>query len=373
MKCLLILALFCCTAVLALKKDDFGTDFPEDWYAEESEDDGLAEIPHFLDADEDFSGYFGESPVEAGKDKNVLQVAAEHGATMFVKAAILVGLKDELSNKQNITAFVPSNRAFSRIPKILYLYFLRHPDRLKALLQYHVLHGTFPIADLTDDQTYQTLLKKLTARFDQYTHAKSNRTTRVIQTAHLNDKKNDLVASNGMVHIIDDVILRLSISSSYDVVSKCPAFATLYDGLVVAGMTDDLKSGSLTVFAPTEKAFKRLPPGVWEKLLANVTALTAVLDLHVVPKTYFVRGLANGDTLASLNRAAPELKITIRKPRAEGKSRHHGFEVEVNRARLVYLDGATTTGILQPIDRVLLPKAVMEEFEMDEDMYYEQY
>jgi hypothetical protein len=101
MKFLIVLALFCSASVFALRKDEEGTAFPESWYEDEAanaEDDGLDTIPHFMDAEEDLSAYFGESPIVETDPKNILQVAYENGATIFVKAAILVGLKDELSN-----------------------------------------------------------------------------------------------------------------------------------------------------------------------------------------------------------------------------------------------------------------------------------
>ena len=100
---LLVFALVLVSSVSALKRQtDFLDAFPESWYEEEtakSKDDGLSDIPHFLDADEDLSQYFGESLTAVPRgDRNVMQVAAENGATIFVKAAKLVGLEDELSN-----------------------------------------------------------------------------------------------------------------------------------------------------------------------------------------------------------------------------------------------------------------------------------
>ncbi|OQV14479.1 hypothetical protein BV898_11321 [Hypsibius exemplaris] len=370
MKFLLVLVL-CTSAVFGLKKDDLGTGFPDEWYeeaADSAEDDGLSTIPHFMDADEDFAGYFGESEASAEAPMNILEVARKNGATIFVKAAILVGLKDELSNHNDITAFIPSNRAFARLPKLVYLYFLRHPDRLRALLKYHVVKGSFALADLVDDEAHDTLLHNLTVRYDEYKHTKDNRTTRVIQGAHVNCKKNDLKASNGYVHIIDDVILRFSLVDSYEVISKCPAFSTLYNGLVVAKLSDALKSGSLTVFAPTEKAFKRLPAGVWEKILQDPQQLTNVLDLHIVEGTHFARGFRNDDVLPTLNKA-DSVTITIRHDRRveNGLSRRHHkgeFEVLVNNAKIVSFDGVTTTGVIQAIDKVLLPPSILEEYNM---------
>src|SRR4051795_4676043 len=62
------------------------------------------------------------------------------------------------------------------------------------------------------------------------------------------------------------------------------SFNTLARALQAAGLVDTLKGpGPFTVFAPTDAAFAKLPPGTVEGLLANPARLTAVLTYHVVP------------------------------------------------------------------------------------------
>ena len=62
------------------------------------------------------------------------------------------------------------------------------------------------------------------------------------------------------------------------------AFTTLAAALQAAGLVDTLKGpGPFTVFAPTDAAFAKLPPGTVEGLLADPAQLTAVLTYHVVP------------------------------------------------------------------------------------------
>ncbi|GAU94848.1 hypothetical protein RvY_06556 [Ramazzottius varieornatus] len=363
---LLLCALLLVAGASALKRQtDFLDAFPESWYeeAKNAKDDGLPDIPHFLDADEDLSQYFGDSLMATGRgNKNVLEVAAENGATIFVKAAKLVGLEDELSNTNNITVFIPTNRAFLRLDKLIYLYFLRYPMRLRALIQYHMINGSFRLDKLKDDRSYNTRLRNLTARYDVYGHDHSNRTTHVIQGAHINCEQRDMDASNGVVHFIDDVIQRISYFSSYKALSGCPQFSTLFDGLAVAGLTDKLKNGSLTILAPTEKAFRRLPEGVWEKLIKDKSALTAVLSMHVLNKTYFARGFRDNDVLPSLNKQST-VTVHVRGDRTgkEANCRNCRYEVFVNEAKIVYFDGVTTSGIIHAIDRVMIPKGLLEE------------
>lgn len=62
-------------------------------------------------------------------------------------------------------------------------------------------------------------------------------------------------------------------------------FNTLVNALVATGLDGALKTGSFTVFAPTEEAFAKLPAGTVEKLLRpeNRDALVGILKVHVVP------------------------------------------------------------------------------------------
>jgi uncharacterized surface protein with fasciclin (FAS1) repeats len=64
------------------------------------------------------------------------------------------------------------------------------------------------------------------------------------------------------------------------------SFNTLSKALAAAGLVETLKGpGPFTVFAPTDEAFAKLPPGTLEALLADQAKLTKVLTYHVVPGT----------------------------------------------------------------------------------------
>src|SRR5690242_20524152 len=78
----------------------------------------------------------------------------------------------------------------------------------------------------------------------------------------------------------------LSIARAADIVDTAIAagqFNTLVKAVQAAGLVDTLKSpGPFTVFAPTDAAFAKLPPGALDSLLANPEKLKAVLTYHVV-------------------------------------------------------------------------------------------
>src|SRR3954454_13417841 len=68
-----------------------------------------------------------------------------------------------------------------------------------------------------------------------------------------------------------------------DTAVSAGSFNTLVKAVQAAGLVDTLKgSGPFTVFAPTDAAFAKLPPGALDSLLANPEKLKAVLTYHVV-------------------------------------------------------------------------------------------
>ncbi len=123
------------------------------------------------------------------------------------------------------------------------------------------------------------------------------------------------------------------------------SFNTLATALKAAGLVDTLKGkGPFTVFAPTDDAFKKLPAGTLEKLLADKAQLTKVLTYHVV----------SGKVMA-----ADVVKLTSAKT-VEGSSLKIAVAngaVKVNDANVVKTDVGASNGVIHVIDSVLLPPA----------------
>jgi len=123
------------------------------------------------------------------------------------------------------------------------------------------------------------------------------------------------------------------------------SFKTLTAALQAAGLVDALKGpGPFTVFAPTDEAFAKLPPGTVENLLKpeNKEKLKAVLTYHVVP----------GKVMA-----ADVLKLSSAKT-LQGQSLTISTKggVKVDSAKVVHTDIACTNGVIHVIDSVVLPK-----------------
>src|ERR1700676_3489253 len=75
-------------------------------------------------------------------------------------------------------------------------------------------------------------------------------------------------------------------------------FTTLVAGIKASGLTDTLTGkGPFTVFAPTDEAFKKLPPGALEALRKDSAKFKAVLNYHVVAGYVSAKDLKSGELM----------------------------------------------------------------------------
>jgi len=128
-------------------------------------------------------------------------------------------------------------------------------------------------------------------------------------------------------------------------------FRTLVTAVQAAGLVETLKSpGPFTVFAPTDEAFQKLPPGTVEGLLKDLPKLKAVLTYHVLAKR-----VNAADVLALTKEGevrVPTVQGSPIRVRSEGLVRKH---VMVNDATVVAPDIQASNGVIHAIDRVILP------------------
>lgn len=127
-----------------------------------------------------------------------------------------------------------------------------------------------------------------------------------------------------------------------DSLAQQPALSTFQSLVAKAGLGDTLKStGPLTVFAPTNDAFKAVPAATMDDLVKHPEKLKAVLSYHIVAGKMLAADIKNGDakTLEGSNVAL-------------GKA---GDFVTVESAAVVTPNLAASNGVVHTIDTVLLP------------------
>ena len=126
-------------------------------------------------------------------------------------------------------------------------------------------------------------------------------------------------------------------------------FNTLIAAAQAAGLADALATGSnLTVFAPTDEAFAKLPAGTVEGLLKpeNKDQLAAILSYHVLPRKLASNQMMAGPFHVRTLKGSGDRLLAISKG-AGG--------VTVDSANVVKADIMTYNGIIHVIDAVMLP------------------
>ena len=130
-----------------------------------------------------------------------------------------------------------------------------------------------------------------------------------------------------------------------DTAVSAKSFNTLVTAVKAAGLVDTLKGkGPFTVFAPTDAAFAKLPPGTVESLLKpeNKAQLTAILTYHVIP----------GRVMSS-DIKGKKLQVATVEGGKIAVDATSG--VKVNDAKVVSADVGATNGVIHVIDKVILP------------------
>jgi len=270
--------------------------------------------------------------------KDIVSTAAAAGQFKTLAAALTAAdLVKPLQGKGPFTVFAPTDAAFARLPKGTLQTLLRPENKglLTSILTYHVVPGRvkasrvikIKAADTLNGQRVNVTVKGKKAYVDD---------AQVIKT--------DIAASNGVIHVIDKVIL----PSSKDIVAtavKAGSFKTLATALKTAGLVEALQGkGPFTVFAPTDKAFAKLPKDTVETLLkpANRGKLQAVLKYHVVAGRVFADRAVSAKQAKTLQ--GDSLRVSSSK---EG--------VRINNARVISADVDAANGVIHVIDTVLLP------------------
>jgi uncharacterized surface protein with fasciclin (FAS1) repeats len=219
---------------------------------------------------------------------NIVEVASKAGSfnTLLIAAAA-AGLADVLADESaTFTVFAPTDDAFSQIPQSTLDALLADTEALKNVLLYHVIadakvmsDGAVAVANSENN--------KVTMANSQMAALSLSGSDLYINASKVSAA--NVAASNGVIHIVDQVILPPSLKGEptqniVEVAVSNPDFSTLVTALQAANLVDALadETKSYTVFAPTNAAFDKIPDDVLSALLADNTALTNVLLQHVV-------------------------------------------------------------------------------------------
>ena len=219
---------------------------------------------------------------------SIVDVAVSNGSfTTLVAALQATGLDTVLDDQEStFTVFAPTDAAFALLGQDTIDELLADPDTLKDILLYHVISGAEILQDaaITVAQSESNKVDMANERQTALTLAGS--------TLYINKSAvslADVMADNGVIHVVDQVILPPpavtdSTQTIVDIALAEENFSTLVAALTAADLVTTLsdETATFTVFAPTNAAFDKIADTALADLLADTDALTDVLLKHVI-------------------------------------------------------------------------------------------
>merc|ERR1712232_374996 len=222
----------------------------------------------------------------AAQKQNIVQLA-EHTSNLSILVSALVAgdLADSLSSAGKFTVFAPTDKAFKALPAGTLDSLMKPENKAKLvdILKYHVLPEEVLSSQLKPFQAVKTVEGKLlhVQEWGGKVHVGPSLLSKDLK----NVIKADNVASNGVVHIIDGVLIPPATPNIVKLAESVKDLSTLVAAVVAGGLADTLSSpGPFTVFAPTNEAFAALPAGTLAKLMKpeSKKELVDILTYHVL-------------------------------------------------------------------------------------------
>jgi uncharacterized surface protein with fasciclin (FAS1) repeats len=282
----------------------------------------------------------GNAMIVDGVDRlDIVDTAVSAGSFKTLVAAVkAAGLAGALKGEGPFTVFAPTDEAFAKLPEgtLETLLEPKNKKKLQAILTYHVVPAKVLASDVVKVSGATSLNGQ---RIDVQVSKKGVKvdSARVLKT--------DILCANGVIHVIDRVIL----PSSDDIVktaAQASAFKTLVSAVKAAGLVEALQGkGPFTVLAPTNSAFAKLPEGTLQSLLQpeNREKLQAILKFHVIPGRIYSTDALRAGHAKTLQ--GGKVNFSLRDGQAF-----------VNGARIIRTDLDASNGVIHIIDSVILPE-----------------
>jgi uncharacterized surface protein with fasciclin (FAS1) repeats len=298
--------------------------------------------------------------------QNIVQIAQSLPIFKSLVAAVVkTGLAGTLSSAAlSATVFAPTDAAFAKLPapfnNATNIAAISNPEQIAALkniLLYHVLGTEVRRGQIAQGRSSAATLKPVVVADDNKIYFSKEFGLLLVNGNSLVLIAN-VDASNGIIHVIDDVLLPPSQNIAQIAIGN-PAFSSLVAALVKTNLAGVFTgAGNFTVFAPTNAAFAQLPAPFNNAANigaisdpAQIAALANILKYHVTGSRYFAWDLGILRPIQTIA-AAPNNKLVgvlgLNSGWIKG-NQNNGF----SKASPVNI--LATNGVIQVIDKVLLP------------------
>ena len=283
-----------------------------------------------------------ETPAPSAPVQKTIAGIASGDTTFSILVAALnkTGLTATLNATGNYTVFAPTNKVFREYDVdekfINDMTDAEEIAELKSLLLYHVLGSEVKAAQLTNNYVPTMFLVGNNGVSLQVNVAP------VKLNAEVNVTTADVDASNGVIHIIDDLLFPPTV---VDIAVNNPLFTSLVAAVTKADLVETLdETNNLTVFAPVDQAFKDIN---FDLDATSKEALTPILTAHVLGSQVRSTQIMNGQKVTALN---PAVELTFNT--TSGVKLSGGKTTD---ASVVVADIQATNGVIHVINKVILP------------------
>ena len=280
------------------------------------------------------------------------KASATANLSILVQALVKADLATTLKGAGPYTVFAPTNEAFtSFLATTPYATINDVPkEALTQILLNHVVTGAVKSTDLTTG--YIKTLAKGTASTTNTLSMHVNTSAGVKLNGIATVTTADIMASNGVIHIVDKVIDLPTIVTH---AAANANFSTLVSVLNRSGQPNFITAlsgtGPFTVFAPTNAAFTSLDAELAPGGIAGVSAanLTKVLQYHVVsPANVLAASLTEGQIVTPILTPAQTFTIQL-----SGGAKIKDANNRIS--NIIIVDVQCSNGVIHAIDKVLLP------------------
>ncbi len=283
-----------------------------------------------------------------GPDKDIVELArATPVLSTLVTAIETAGLSSTLKGPGPFTVFAPTNAAFDKLDEGVLDALLANPDVLEQILLYHVVSGKVMSSDLSSGPV-STLLTGKSIDVEVSGGSVTLNSLASVTGA-------DVEASNGVVHLIDEVLIppdfELPKDNIVQIAQATPSLSTLVAALTkFPDLVTALSSaGTYTVFAPDNDAFAALLTAIGQSSLDDVpeSVLRVILEYHVISTAAIMSGdLSDGQTAEALS--GEEISVTI-----------NNDGVFISDAKVLTPDVEASNGVVHIMEDVMVPPSIV--------------
>ncbi|PWS55466.1 fasciclin domain-containing protein [Pseudoalteromonas sp. meg-B1] len=291
---------------------------------------------------------------ETAPTNNIIETAQQAGNFSTLLAALdAASLTSALADESSeFTVFAPTDAAFEAIGSNFLNTLLANPTVLADILKQHVLVGSVDsvTAMSLNGQSAETLLGNTLP-------VAINAETNMLSFGGANIVVKDIMTTNGVIHVIDsviisDVTLPQSTNTIADIASADGNFTTLLAALTATGL-DTLVAdpdNTFSVFAPTDAAFAALGQDTINALLADTDTLRDILLYHVFPDVTVL----SDDAVSIANSNSNKIEM------ANGDMAAISYvdsSLFINDSAITEANVTASNGVIHVLNKVIMPPA----------------